>query len=238
MITKNKIFILGDSFSYNGAPSPEGLHEPDVFWGKILHESLKDTHDLIVDSFPSRDMQTILDNWIKLIPLLKTDDIIIIGIPFFMRVRVPLSKKDYKIVEWDDNSIITRFVTHHSWYHTSSEKIYLNNTPVPKKELDEKTSFFEQMFFENESVEKNYNEVVESLYKLTPCRKYLFSWDNMKYKTDIIEYQKDIKDKIGWSTLHDLYLEIGTNPGRINDFHWDYRFQKIFANYMIEKFKK
>ena len=238
MNIKNKIFVLGDSFSHMGAPSPLGRDTPNVFWADVLYESLKDTHDLIVDSFPSRDVQTIIDNWIKLIPLLKNDDILIIGIPFFTRFRVPLPKEDYMSVNWDSETLVTRFVTHHSWYTTDSQVIYLNGNPIPKKELDEKIKFFEQLFFNNESVEKNHNEVIESLYKLTPCNKYLFSWDNMEHKTDIIEYQKDIENKIGWSTMHDLYTEIQGYPGALNDFHWDYRFEKIFGNYMIEKFKK
>lgn len=239
MSIKNKIFVLGDSFSHMGAPSPNGMGSPNIFWAKILHESFKDTHELIVDSFPSRDVQTIIDNWIKILPSLTKDDILIIGIPYFIRFRVPLHKKDYMLVKWDSGFLVNRFVTHHSWYTTDSQVIYLDEqTSIPKNELDDKTEFFEKMFFNNESVEKNYNEVIESLYKLTPSNKYLFSWDNMKYQTDVIEYQHQIENKIGWTTLHDLYVEIKDDPGRINDYHWDYRFEIKFGKYLIDKFKK
>ena len=89
-----------------------------------------------------------------------------------------------------------------------------------------------------ESVEENYTEVIESLYKITPCKKYIFSWDDMKHKTDIIEYKKDITEKLGWSTLDDLYKETNGEAGREYDFHWDYKFEKIFADYIKNKFKK
>lgn len=230
----HKLVILGDSFSHRGYE----YKNKQYFWASHLHNEFKDTHNLIVDSFPSRDAQTIIDNWIKLIPKLTENDIIIIGIPFFIRMRVPLAPKDYMIEKYDDLEIINRFITHHSWYITDSEKIYMGNIPLDKSELDSHINFFEHLYYENESIEKNYNEIIDSLYDLTPAKKYLFSWDNMKNQTDVIEYKNDICNKIGWKTLDDLYKETNGEWGTLGDFHWHPEFEITFGNYLIDKFKK
>lgn len=234
MNPKHKIYILGDSFCAWGYPMDGKV----FFWGNQLHKEFEETHDLIVDAFPSRDVQTILDNWIKILPRITKDDIFVACIPFFIRIRVPLAPKDYMINEYGDLKIVNRFITHHSWYTTESQYIYLNDNPIEKEDLNDKVLFFERMCYNNESVEKNYNEVIESLYKLTPAKKYLFSWDNMKYQTDVIEYKDKITEKLGWTTLNDLYIETNGKWGREADLHWHPEFEITFGNYLVNKFKK
>lgn len=243
MSTKNKLIILGDSFCtgfiIHRTMDTDINDLQNYFWVNDLQKHFENTHELILDSYPSRDIQTIIDNWIKLIKYIDKEDILIIGIPFFYRIRVPLADKDFQIKEYDiDNfSITNRFITHHSWYQNDSEKLYIGNHIVEKKELDSHILFLEQLYFNNEGVEKNYNEVIKSLYDLTNCRKYIFSWDNMKNRLDDVEYKDDLTKKLGWSTLDDLYNDTNGKLGREGDFHWDYRFQKKFANYLIQKFE-
>lgn len=233
MSTKSKLFILGDSFCYNIVKHDGN----DYLWVDNIKNYFSDNYEIVVSAYPSRDAQTIIDNWIKILPTLTKDDIIIICIPFYTRIRVPLIKDDYMITKWSDGEIINRFITHHSWYLTDSEHLYINEEKILKSDLDEKVIFFESLFYENESVEKNYNEVIESLYKLTPSKKYIFSWDDMKYQTNVIEYKKQLTEKIGWITSGELYNETNGKSGQINDSHWDYRTHENFANYIIEKFK-
>lgn len=234
MSTKNKIYVLGDSFCYGGH-----IHnDVEYFWVNDLYSEFKDTHNILNISYPSRDVQTIIDNWIKLLKHLNKDDILIICIPFFIRIRVPLHEKDQIIDSIDDIEIINRFVTHHSWYYNESNKIYSDGDVIEKEELDKHVTFFEGLFYNSISVEKNYNEVIESLYELTNCKKYIFSWDTMKTRSNIIEYRDGLDKKLGWSTMADLYTETNGEHGRRGDFHWDYRFQQKFAHYLIEKFKK
>lgn len=235
MSTKNKLYILGDSFCDGG----DTFEDTQYCWYYFLEESLKETHELVLDSFGSRDTQTMIDNWIKFIPRMTKDDIIIICFPTLIRIRLPLHEKDYMFNEIDDNFKITnRFITHHAWYLNDNEFIYVNDTKIPYDILNERTVFFEGLMHENSAVEKNFNEVVESLYKITPAQKYLFSWDIMKHKSSVIEYKDDITNKIGWSTRAELYDETNGEWGGKEDFHWDYRFEQKFGNYMIEKFKK
>lgn len=233
---KNKIYILGDSFcSHITYYNNRGEHK--FYWVKGFWNEFKKTHDLVVDAMPSRDAQTIIDNWIKLLKQIKKDDILIVCIPFFFRIRVPLREKDYMIETFDDFEIVNRFVTHHSWYHSDNEKIYIGNEVVEKSELNDHVIFFERLFFNNEGVEKNYNEVIQSLYDLTNCNKYIFSWDNMKNRIPEMEYKDDLDKKLGWSTMADLYDNTNGKDGKKGDFHWDYDFQRKFTNYLLEKFK-
>lgn len=233
MNTKNKLFILGDSFCYHS----DRINGIDHLWVNKIKPYFSDNYEIVVSAFSSRDAQTIIDNWIKILPKLTKDDIIIICIPFYIRIRVPLSKDDYMITEWSDGEIINRFVTHHSWYSTDSQHLYINDEKILKSDLDERINFFERLYYENEAVEKNYNELIESLYKLTPSKKYIFSWDDMKYQTNIIEYKKQLTEKIGWTTRDQLYKETDGQFGNMYDFHWDYRTHENFAKYIIEKFK-
>lgn len=238
MSTKNKIYVLGDSFCVASSLSFLPLETEYYFWVKEFHKEFKDTHELVLNSMPSRDVQTILDNWIKIIKHINKDDILIICVPFFFRIRVPLHSKDFIVDEYKDFKIINRFVTHHSWYIGDSQKLYIGDEIVEKKDLDNHIIFLEQLFFNNEGVEQNYNEVIESLYDLTKCNKYIFSWDDMKNKSDVIEYKADLDSKLSWSTLNDLYNDTNGEFGKLGDYHWDYRFQEKFVNYLLEKFKK
>jgi hypothetical protein len=237
MNTKNKIYILGDSFCthityYNN----RGEHK--FYWVKGFWNEFKKTHDLVVDAMPSRDIQTIIDNWIKLLKHIKKDDILIICVPFFLRIRVPLHKKDYIIDTYDDFKIVNRFVTHHSWYETENEKIYVGDEIIEKEDLDKHICFIERIFYESHAVEQNYNEVIKSLYDLTDCNKYFFSWDTMKNRISEIEYKDDLDKKLGWGTMSELYDKTNGMDGKKGDFHWDYDFQRKFSSYLIDKFKK
>lgn len=234
---KNKIFILGDSFCVH-TTYYNHRYEHKYFWVKGFSNEFKKTHDLIVDAMPSRDVQTIIDNWIKLLKHIDKDDILIVCIPFFIRMRVPLHKKDYMIDIYDDLQVINRFVTHHSWYLSENEKIYAGGEVIEKKDLDNHVIFFEKLFYNSDAVENNYNEVIKSLYDLTNCNKYLFSWDNMNNEIPEIEYKNQLDGKLGWSTMDDLYIKTNGKDGRQGDFHWDYEFQEKFANYLLKKFKK
>ena len=235
---KNKLYISGDSFCMaRNYPYPGKQEGKFYSWFSELADSYKDTHEIILDSDGGRDAQTIIDNWIKILPTLTSDDIVVICIPPFFRFRIPWEKEEYETVKWSGGQVTNRFISYLRKYNVNKNIFYLNKQPISKKELDERIRFFETMYLDNESIELNYNEVIESLYNITPSKKYLFSWDDMKNKTNVIEYKKDITEKIGWSTRADLYKETNGKAGFEGDFHWDYKFEKTFFNYLIDKFK-
>ena len=105
----NKIIIIGDSFCGKMdwvIPQP---NEPKSFWPDVLKDKCIN-HQVIVDSFPSRDVQTIIENWIRVIKHLKEDDFLIICLPYFRRTRLPLLEDHYTQSKIDEDTLYTRFV--------------------------------------------------------------------------------------------------------------------------------
>lgn len=233
----NRIFIIGDSFC------DAHWHEYDDFdwkqtdthhikWNQWLQWEYPNV-EIINDAFGSRDLQTIIDNWIKLLPILKPTDFLIICVPFYLRQRVPLRPDDYMIKEWSGGEIINRFVTHHSWYTTDSQKIYVDNDKsVEKSTLDEYVKFFEGLMMCS-APQENYSEVIDSLYQVTNSKKYIFSWDNLTPKPNCLEDKEDLTKKMGmWTTQDSLYQESNGNLGQKGDLHWDYRTEKRFFEHI------
>ena len=58
---------------------------------------MKDEFETIIDAQPSRDANTILENWIKVIPHLKEDDFLVICFPTLTRTRLPFDKKSLEV---------------------------------------------------------------------------------------------------------------------------------------------
>ncbi len=229
----NRIFIIGDSFcDFLPTPKKDYTKEEIIKWNQWLTWEYPSI-EIINDAFGSRDLQTILDNWIKLIPKLKSDDFLILCIPSYFRQRVPLREEDWMLNDWSSGQIKNRFVTHHSWYMTDSQKIYVdNNFAIERDELDTYINFFETLNTCKSTVE-NYVEVINSLYDITPCKKYLFSWDELNPSSEYIDTKSILKEKIGmWITQHELYEETNGEMGIQGDFHWDYRTEKRFFEFI------
>jgi hypothetical protein len=226
----NRIFIIGDSFCDfhpNNKLDFEEKSDLHIKWNQWLTWEYPNI-EVINDAFVSRDVQTILDNWIKLIPHLKEDDFLILCIPSYFRQRVPLAFKDWQRNEWSGGNITNRFVTHHSWYTTDSEKLYIGDEIVEKNVVDTHMQFFE-MLNHSKSVSSNYKELIDSLYKITPSNKYLFSWDDLSPTSDYIDTKTILTNKMEmWTTLDDLYNETNGKYGYKGDLHWDYKTEKQF----------
>jgi hypothetical protein len=82
----NRLFIIGDSFA---APSNDAS-----FYGKILQEDFP-RMKVAWAGQSSRDLQSIIDDWIKLLPHLTENDYLIVAIPVFYRTRLPLAEKNW-----------------------------------------------------------------------------------------------------------------------------------------------
>jgi len=97
----NRIFIIGDSFcdgvmhSIERKPPYKQMH-----WVNYVDYHYKDT-EVINDAFGSRDLQSMIDYWIKLFPILTENDRVIIGFSDSERQRIPIEdEKDYRKLEW------------------------------------------------------------------------------------------------------------------------------------------
>ena len=226
----NRIFIIGDSFCDYHEHNKEDFENednPHIKWNQWLSWEYPNV-EIVNDAFGSRDLQTIIDNWTKLIPQLKSNDFLILCIPSYFRQRVPLRKEDWQNKQWSGGDIINRFVTHHSWYTTDSQHIYVGDDVVTKIHLDEQIQFFESLNA-CKAVSNNYTELINALYDITPCKKYLFSWDDLNPSSEYIDTKSILREKMGmWTTQNKLYEETNGKFGSKGDFHWDYRTEKTF----------
>jgi len=230
---KSNLFIIGDSFcmdSFYVDPIP---NEKKCFWGHEL--SYKLGTNLICDGQPSRDVQTIIDNWIKIISLIKPEDYLVICIPFFKRTRLPLSEKHYEFVEYDDIKYINRFVGTPSYINTEKEiETFGNQYNWKKFEEDLRV---QEIINGSKANQLNQIEVIESLYSLTNGKKFVFSWDNMDFKSYIIEDKGMLTTNIGeWETHRDVFYQTNGKHGVENDIHWSFRMNVLFSEYLYKKF--
>lgn len=245
----DRIFIIGDSFC-DGVmhPKERGLSYEDMHWVNYVDYHYEDTQ-VINDAFGSRDMQSTIDYWIKLFPILTENDRVIVCFPDSGRQRIPIQdEKDYRVIDWGGGKSRNMFLTRQWWtayndFKTTVATKYLNSKDVflDEKSADDMIEFLEIMNISN-TTSQNYKEVIEALYKVCPCKTYLFTWhDHIKYevpKANCVEDKNDIKNNIGmWTTRHILWEETNGEKGLESDHHWDYRTMEAFGKYAIEKIK-
>ena len=221
----SKILIIGDRFVGKGRP----IHDT---WVDIIIDNFELTY---VDSQPSRDVQTVLDKWIVSIPNLNSDDSLIIMLPTFLRTRLPYNETHF----WDNRhagklTSTNRFVGIHK-YQKSVDLI-----DVFESEKDDYNKIIQTMQLINSSkaASLNYLDIISSLYKITPCKVLIFSWDEMDEKLDIIEDNSKIQKNLGYlGSAHDEYIKTNGKSGREHDHHWDDKTHILFADYIKNKLK-
>jgi len=267
----NRIFIIGDSFSDSPLDglNPSNKHlvgsifredgfriKEKVDWDNIHpHGDVEVRYpdwlaweypnsEIILDAIGSRDVQTILDHWLFLIPKLKSNDKLVITIPFYGRQRIPTQSKDGILKrKWSDGEIRTRFISHHhDWFFTeaknqlSDAEHYKNMT---RKDIQDKIGWLESLNCFNEPLEEHYKEVIDTMVHLTPCQCIIWSWDNFKIQSEYV-LSKDILTKIlgQWKTHKDLYIETNGKVGVKDDFHWEGTTHKLFFEYCKKRFEE
>ena len=221
----SKILIIGDSFVGKGRPTHDS-------WVDIIIDNFKLTY---IDSQPSRDAQTVLDKWIVSIPNLNSDDSLIIMLPTFLRTRLPFNETHF----WDDHDAgnltpTNRFVGIHKY----QPSVDLIDVFEPEKDDYNKIIQTMQLINSSKAARLNYLDVIGSLYKITPCKVLIFSWDEMDEKLDIIEDKSKIEKSLGHlGTSHDEYIRTNGKTGREHDHHWDDKTHVLFADYIKNKLK-
>lgn len=217
-----KIYVFGDSFTmeheiYNNVNISS--------WCHLLKKNIKD-YKVNICSIPSIDTQTIIDFWIKNLPFINDEDILIICLPPFHRFRLPLKSE-------------------HWWKLQNNIDIMFSGGNVDKKFISniENGEFINEDFINISKVikstinyRKNYLEIINSLVKLTKCKNYVFTWDTLSNKENIIEDKKVLIKNIGfWDTLGDEFIRTDGKSGIAGDNHWNYEMNEKFYNYIISK---
>ena len=232
----NKLYVIGDSFcnDFYWVTPPENVDK--CFWVDDLKNRLPN-YEVILSAQSSRDIQTIIEIWIRVINNLKENDMIIICLPYFRRTRLPLSEENYLYTNLGEKILETRFVGTPS-YDNEKDKLEFWGSDNNWRFYDEKLQY-QEMINTTLAYQKTMVEVIESLYNLTKSNKYIFSWDNMDVKSNVIEDKSVITNKIGyWETNQDDYYKTDGQCGTLGDLHWSHKMQKSFSDYILKKINK
>lgn len=230
---ENNLFVIGDSFCRDSFYVKPLLDEEKNFWASDLSNKLN--ANLICDGEPSRDVQTIIDNWIKILSSIQPKDYLVICIPFFKRTRLPLSETHYQVFNKGNVKYVNRFIGTPSYNNLDTEIETFGKQYDWKKFEKELTT--QEIINASKANQLNQIEVIQSLYNLTFGKKFLFSWDNMDFKSYIIEDKNDLTMNIGvWETHRDVFYQSDGKYGSESDIHWSYRMNNLFSEYLYKKF--
>jgi hypothetical protein len=229
-----KLMIIGDSFCRPYVKSKTRPNEEYCFWVDYV-KSYAHEYEILLDAQPSRDARTILENWIKVIPNLEELDFLIICFPSLSRTRVPFDKKNYDILESIDKkiSIMNRFMGTAS-YDNSYQFLEFWGNEYNWKHFEENLKY-QEIINGSKAYELNFLELIESLSKLTKCRKYIFTWDNFGEDSEYIRNKNKVKEDVGmFESFNDVYLETNGECA-IPDFHWSFKMNKKFGKFILNK---
>jgi hypothetical protein len=219
-----RLIIIGDSFA-------QSVNDGS-FYGKILQERFP-WIEVINDGAPSRDAQTIIDHWIKIIPEIRPDDYLVIIIPIMERSRLPLAEKHQSPVTIGKTILVNRFVGMQSYNNEEIEIFgdsfnlnYYKNILTPHVVINS-----------SKASQNNLFEVIASLIKITPCKKYVFSWADIDRAVLPFDDKKRLVGKMGgWITLNSEFVGTGGKRGFKDDLHWALETHLLFSEFISVEF--
>ena len=186
---------------------------------------------------PSRDIQSIIDLWIKCIPHLTPDDLLVIFLPVFNRTRLPLNEKQCYSIMGDVIKINSYFRGTKS-YDQKFTFLEMWGNEYSYDYFSKKMETQELINGSNASV-LNYIEVIDSLYKITPCKKLVHCWDYKKHNSEFIIYREEMTELIGmWETRAEIHIRTNTEQEMEGDFHWSDDMNMEFMEFLKKHFGK
>lgn len=248
-LTKDSLWVLGDSFCTEAdLPHRWTLHILDYFQNKYSSRFATRYYNYAGGSM---DTQTIIENWIKLLPYMKEGDAIIVCVSDISRARYPWKEERVYELPFSPNANNAPVIP-----------AYFDYAPVgydpTLPEMEHKFNGFDIPFsnandFRNhirmdnailsaKTNDKNKIELIEALYKITPChKKFIYTWTNEDILKSEIIYSKDwITENIMegvWDTLHDDWIRTNGKVGHREDRHLSQRCEKLMADYFIKEFE-
>jgi len=228
----NKLYILGDSFSANGSDRRKNPSGKDAFWV----DSLREYYDVYKYAESSRDTQTILDTWIKLLPQINENDFIIVGFPYFNRWRFPRSEKAYK----KEHDLWIRHISSEGQYNVRNGDLEFYAKDTPMEPLLERL-IDNQIIHSSVASSLNNKELIESLTKISKCGVLTWSWTRFRtgFKPEGLYDKTDLEKELGyWGTQDEMYTKSDGKFGYSGDLHWDEQTHHLFLNFVKNKIEK
>jgi hypothetical protein len=248
--TDSKLWIIGDSFT--------GMRHENDSWPFILKESFIGRRTY-VSSDGSRDIQTIIDIFLKNLHNIKQNDFVILMLPTTARFRLPLENPnvDTQFPDSEEGYYESLFIGN-TRYDSIEELIKMKDysfydfqiyeqckLEFPLSELDidvfrdivnpkSFTSIIKSINASKASI-RNYNEILNSFKNYFPFKIELYSWIDELDET-IVQTKKIITNKCGlWHTDWEDFIETNGESGKHGDSHWSKKMDKTFANMVIKE---
>ena len=210
-----KLWVIGCGFC-----TPTVNHADSTAWPYMLFDKLKlmgMVNSKMIDGQGSRDLQTIIDIFLKLLPDIKKEDYVILSLPP-PRWRIPLDNQTLFVGNTGFDEGMVKYLEE----DVSRISYYLS--PVLSKKGTEFNKIMKILGYSN-AVKLNHIELLKSFKKYFPFRLEYFSW--REYWDDcgsFIHTKKRITEKVGyWETKSE------------NDVHWSKNYHSSFTEYMIEE---
>jgi hypothetical protein len=226
------LHVIGDSFA-GPCEYINGINIDTDYWVSILSQSMNNIKTN-VNYAPSRDFQSVLDEWVKLLPYINKTDYLVIIFPAMVRSRLPLDSIDWlKYTYINDDGInynrIERFIgTLEFWGKDYTYEHYLNKLE------------YQEVINASEASKYSYLDIIDSLIKMTKCKVYMCTWDKFEY-SELYKFQIEDRTKLEynlkyWETFNDVYIKTNGQSGKKKDDHWSFEMNRSIGNYIYNKF--
>lgn len=246
-LRKDALWVLGDSFC------TEAINPPR--WPQFLLEYFSQKYE---SRFITRyynyanggmDTQTIIDNWINLLPHIKENDAIIVCVSDISRTRFPLKSKYTYTLPFQPNPNNAPLINCHFMYGQSAwdaDSTYqaIEHTDVPFTKPQEYRDFNrnQNYILTTKSYDKSKIDIIESLYKITPCnKKFIYTWADFGILESEYIHQKNwISENVfntKWESLHEEWVRTNGESGHKDDGHLSSVCEKLMAEYFIKEFE-
>lgn len=242
-LMKDTFWVLGDSFCDNR-------------WDVILNRYFgKKYPSPFATRFyryaeGSADTQTIIDNWIKLLPYMGERDAIVVCVSDISRNRIPKKEKYIHTLPFEPNpnrapQINSYFSYAPVGYDPLFEEVAKTyRLDIPFSDMNKFKEFNQSQnaILSTKSYDSSKKDIIEALYKITPChKKFIYTWTNDDILKSKNIYSKDwLTENIfngNWETQHDDWVKSNGEIGIEYDFHLSDECDKLMAEYFIKQFE-
>lgn len=253
-LIKDALWVLGDSFCAESLhPHRWAQYAKEYFEKKYPSKSITRYYNYAEGSC---DTQTIMDNWIKLIPHMNEDDVLIVCLSDISRARFPNKVEIQQTTPFHPNPFNAPVINSYfmygpaGWDPTNSD-LSVSRADVPFPTLEEWRDYtrFTNFLNSTKGYDKSRIDVIESLYKITPCRKkFIYTWadygigsiDNTILKSENIHSKKWIDENImggKWESQHESWIRSNGEIGVKDDGHLSDACERMMFNYFVNEFK-